>query len=80
MKTVAETVREILAEHTAPAIKPAELQLDSLLIDIGLDEFDKVEAVMDLEDALNLEISDDVSDTFKTVGDVVDFCEKKKVV
>ena len=77
--TTANAVREIIAEHTSPAVAPADLQNDALLVDLGLDDFDLIEAVMDLEDALNIEISDSAREAFKTVADVVDFCDKSKV-
>ena len=45
--------------------------------DLGMDSLDGVEIVMGIEDEFNIDISDDVVDTLKTVRDVVDFVETK---
>lgn len=76
--TIRSTVLGIIAEHTTPQVEPDQLTNDSLLGDAGLDYLDKIEMILSLEDTLNLEISDEQAESFHSVGDVVDFCEKKK--
>jgi len=46
--------------------------------DLGADSLDRVEIIMQLEDALGIEIPDEVAERIVTVGDAVE--EIKKVV
>jgi len=46
--------------------------------DLGADSLDLVELVMDLEEHFKIEISDEESQNFKTVSDVVRYIESKK--
>lgn len=43
--------------------------------DLGLDSFDEVQIIMELEKAFGLEISDQDAQLLKTVGDVVKYIE-----
>lgn len=44
-----------------------------LLADLGMNSFDLVNLVCDVEDEFGVEIPDRVIGTFKTVGDVIDY-------
>lgn len=44
-----------------------------LLADLGMNSFDLVNLVCEVEDEFGVEIPDRVIGTFKTVGDVIDF-------
>lgn len=48
-----------------------------LLADLGMNSFDLVNLVCVVEDEFEVEIPDRVIGTFKTVGDVIDFIEKR---
>lgn len=44
--------------------------------DLGSDSLDAVEVIMALEDEFGITIDDDTAQSFKTVGDLVDYVEK----
>lgn len=46
-------------------------------MDLGLDSFDLVQIICEIEDEFDIEIPDKVLKTFNTVGDVVKYLEKK---
>lgn len=46
-------------------------------MDLGLDSFDLVQIICEIEDEFDIEIPDKVLKNFNTVGDVVKYLEKK---
>lgn len=46
-------------------------------MDLGLDSFDLVQIICEIEDEFDVEIPDKVLKNFTTVGDVVKYLEKK---
>ena len=56
--------------------KPATLDLSDTLINLGLDDLDKIEVVMKLEEAFMIEISDQDADQLSSIGDMVSYIEK----
>jgi acyl carrier protein len=48
----------------------------SFVDDLGADSLDRVELIMALEEAFDLEIPDDQAEQIKTVQDAVDYIEK----
>ncbi|MCK5867336.1 MAG: acyl carrier protein [Mycoplasmataceae bacterium] len=44
---------------------------ESLVVEIGIDSLDLVELVTDVEDEMNLSITDDELISIKTVGDII---------
>jgi acyl carrier protein len=48
--------------------------------DLGEDSLDRVEMVMNIEDEFAIEISDQDATEWKTIGDVVEYLEKKLAV
>jgi acyl carrier protein len=57
--------------------EPDEIERETRLSDdLGADSLDVIDIVMSLEDEFRTEVPDEVSDTFETVGDIVDFIEK----
>jgi len=48
----------------------------SFVDDLGADSLDRVELIMALEEAFDLEIPDDQAEKIKTVQDAVDYIEK----
>ncbi len=65
----------------------SELRLDAekvtmeanLETDLGADSLDAVEVIMALEDEFDIEISDEVAQGIKTVGDLVNYVTTKLV-
>lgn len=69
--TIESRVKACLSEQLG--LDEDEITRDALLVeDLGADSLDLVEMVMTVEEAFSLAIDDDVADTFRTVGDVVD--------
>ncbi|OGB97881.1 hypothetical protein A3F06_04435 [candidate division TM6 bacterium RIFCSPHIGHO2_12_FULL_36_22] len=56
--------------------KSVTLDLSENLIDLGLDDLDKIEIVMKLEEVFMIEISDDDADQLSSIGDLVSYIEK----
>ncbi len=46
-------------------------------MDLGLDSFDLVQIICEIEDEFDIEIPDKILKNFNTVGDVVKYLEKK---
>ena len=46
-------------------------------MDLGLDSFDLIQIICEIEDEFDVEIPDKVLKNFNTVGDVVKYLEKK---
>ncbi len=71
-----EEVRNAIAEQLNIPVE--KITRDSLLIDdLKADSIDLYELVMGLEERYGIEISDDVLPTIKSVGDIVNYLEKK---
>lgn len=71
-----EKLTEIVREHTGSE----DLVLTentNLLTDLGLNSFDLVNMVVEVEDAFDIEIPDRVIKDFRTVGDVIAFIEEQ---
>ena len=56
-------------------IPAEEITRDTTFESLGVDSLDTVEMLMDLESDLNVEL--DLEDKIATVGELVDFVEKK---
>lgn len=71
---VESKVREIVCEQLG--VGESEVTLDaSFLEDLGADSLDIVELVMALEEAYDLQISDDQVEKIRTVQDIVKYIE-----
>lgn len=71
-----ERVRKHIAELLG--IKESLITPDSKFVeDLNADSLDIVQMLIVLEDAFNVEFSDDEIASLKTVGDIVSFVEKK---
>lgn len=74
MEMVLEKIRELLAEQHG--IDKEDITLDSeLRNDLGADDIDLVEMVMDIEEEYDITIPDIEIDKFYTVKDVVDYVQ-----
>ena len=70
-----EKIQEIIASTLQ--LDPEEITMDkSFEDDLGADSLDRMEIVMQLEDALGIEISDEVAEQIVTVGDAVEQIRK----
>ncbi len=72
-----EEIKRILSEELG--IDENTITLESKIVDdLGADSLDVVELIMALEDAYNIEVSDDKAQTLKTVKDIIDYLESLK--
>lgn len=64
-----ERVRRLVSDQLG--VDPAEMKPEaSILEDLGADSLDVVELVMAMEEAFDIEISDEEAEEMRTIGDV----------
>ena len=69
-----EKVKELLVEELQ--INPDDITMDaSLSKDLGINSIELADLIMLCEEKFDIEISEDDSNTFNTVGDVVNYLE-----
>lgn len=68
---VFEAVAKVIAERTDCAVE--DVKMESTFKELSIDSLDTVEMLMNLEDALNIEI--ELTQKVETVGDLVKFIE-----
>lgn len=74
---VFEQLQSIIAEELG--VDQSEVTLEaSLTDDLGADSLDAVELIMALEDAFDLDISDEKAQSLTTVQAIVDYLENNK--
>ena len=79
LKEIAEKVKQIVSEQLG--VDEAEITPSaSFTDDLGADSLDQVELVMALEEAFDLEISDEDAEKIRTVQDAIDYIDKKAKV
>jgi acyl carrier protein len=72
-----ERVKEIIAKELE--VSPDQLTADASFIDdLGADSLDTVELVMALEEEFGIDIPDEDADKIKTVGDVMNYLQKRQ--
>ncbi|MBZ5200248.1 acyl carrier protein [Planomicrobium chinense] len=77
MATVLERVTKVIVDRLG--VEESEVKLEaSFTGDLGADSLDVVELVMELEDEFDMEISDEDAEGMATVGDAVNYIEKKQ--
>lgn len=70
-----EKVTELIAEQLP--VKQENIKMESrLLEDLGADSANVMILVMDLEQAFDVEVDDDVLSGIHTVGDIVDYLKQ----
>lgn len=72
---VFEKVSNILATQFDIAESDISMETD-LINGLNADSLDFVDLIMSLEDEFSLEFNEDDADSFKTVGDIVNFIEE----
>ncbi|MCR5264835.1 MAG: acyl carrier protein [Clostridiales bacterium] len=71
---VFETIAKLINERTDTPIE--NITLESTFEELGIDSLDSVDLVMELEDALDVEI--ELDQKLEKVGDLVSFVENLK--
>jgi len=74
-KEATDKVKQIISEQLG--VDEAEITSSaSFTEDLGADSLDQVELVMALEEAFDLEISDEDAEKIRTVQDAIEYIEK----
>lgn len=74
---VFEELQQMIAEKLS--VEPGDIKLESHFIDdLGADSLDLADLVMVIEDKYEVDFSNEDTDEFQTVGDVVKVIEKLK--
>lgn len=76
MKPYLEEVIEIVSEFMRVPADPLN-ENSRFREDIGLDSLDDVEMVMEIERCFDVDISDEVFETWSTIGDACDFLARE---
>ncbi len=72
---VEEKVKNIIVEKLS--VEPDEVVMAASFVDdLGADSLDLVELIMAMEEAFDMEISDDQAEKLQTVQDVMDYIKK----
>ncbi|HPT89036.1 MAG: acyl carrier protein [Acholeplasmataceae bacterium] len=72
---IVEKVIDIVSKELD--INKDKIKLESRLAeDLGADSLDAVELIMALEDEFDIQISDEVAQSIKTIGDIVKYLEQ----
>jgi acyl carrier protein len=75
LKEVSDKVKRIIGEQLG--VDESEVTPKASFVDdLGADSLDQVELVMALEEAFELEISDEDAEKIRSVQDAVDYIEK----
>lgn len=74
-ESIKEKVMKVLDEQLGPFT--IEITDASSFDDLGADSLDKVEIVMQLEDAYEVSVTDEDIEKMKTVADIVSYLEEK---
>jgi len=74
--TVTEKVKEMIVEQLG--VNESEVVPEAKFIDdLGADSLDIVELIMALEDVYGIEIPDEDAEKMETVGDAINYIEKR---
>lgn len=75
-------IQELVFQKVAEAkgLDKSELKSETTFLEIGADSLDMVEFSIDLEDAFKIEIKQEDIAGIRTLGQAVEFIEKKKQV
>ncbi len=69
---IEEKVRKIVAEKLS--VEPQEVLLEASFVDdLGADSLDLVELIMAMEEAFDIEISDEEAEKLQTVQDAINY-------
>ena len=75
MPGIEDKVKQIIVEQLG--VDEGEVTLSASFVDdLGADSLDRVELVMALEEAFDLEIPDEEAEKIRTVQDAIDYIDK----
>jgi acyl carrier protein len=74
MTSKIDQAKELIAKVSARGLSSLEAGQD-LIVDLGIDSPKALELLVELEEALGIEITDEEAARFETVGDVLTYVE-----
>jgi acyl carrier protein len=74
MTSKIDQAKELIAKVSARGLSSLEAGQD-LVVDLGIDSSKALELLVELEEALGIEITDEEAARFETVGDVLTYVE-----
>jgi len=75
---VLQKVKEIIADQLGIDDVESITSTTSLMGDLEADSLDAVEIIMAIEDEFGVEIPDEEAESFKNIGDIVEYVEANK--
>ena len=72
---ILQKIKEIISEQTG--IEEENLSENTTMEDVMADSLDKVEMLMSIEDAFDIDIPDSDAENFNNIGDIVSYIENK---
>lgn len=72
---ILQKIKEIISEQTG--IEEENLSENTTMEDVMADSLDKVEMLMSIEDAFDIDIPDSDAESFNNIGDIVSYIENK---
>lgn len=75
---VLATIQKMIANQLSIS-DPSSITLETnLLDDLDADSLDAVEIIMAIEDEFGIEIPDEMAESLKTIGEIVEYVEEHK--
>ena len=71
-----EIVKKILVEQLSVSEDKVTMEAN-IVEDLGADSLSVMQIIMELESEFNLTVDDEDVNNLRTVGDIVNYCEKK---
>ena len=78
MERIDNRIFKIIQDSCYPSIKIEKMDLNDSFYDLGLDELDVVEIIMQLEEEFNVEIPDNAFVNSKIVRDIFKYVTNKE--
>ena len=71
-----QKIQKIIATHLGIENVSSLTRDTSLMDDLDADSLDAVEIIMAIEDEFNIEIPDEMAESIKTIGEIIDYVEE----
>jgi acyl carrier protein len=72
-----QRIKDVVRRYGSPKAVEAATA-DTRIAELLFDSLDQIEALMEVEDEFGMEIPDELSEGFRTLGQLVEFIEKTK--
>ena len=75
MEEILKNVKILIEENCY--IETDDVTMDTIFIDLGLDDLDMVDLIMNVEDIYNIELSDEEYDSLRVVSELCELIYEK---